>query len=112
MQEENKKDSKALPQGPRGMRMTSEKPKFNKNTFLRVLSYMKKYKWQYIIVFICIIISSLSTVASQLFIKSLIDDYISPMLLNNSNDYSPLLNALLKISGIYIFGVTFTPVNI
>ena len=80
MQEETKKDSKEVPHGPRGMRIPTENVKFNKNTFIRVLGYMKRYKWQYIIVFICIIISSLASVASQVFIKSLIDDYITPLI--------------------------------
>ena len=40
----------------------------------------KKYKFQMIIVFLCIIISVLSTVQGTLFIQNLIDDYITPML--------------------------------
>ena len=85
--------------------MDNKRPEIKKGTVKRLLSYLGNYKRILFLVFICIIISSVTGVLGSLFLKSLIDDYISPMLLNNSNDYSPLLNALLKISGIYIFGV-------
>ncbi len=104
MQEE-KKDSREVPHGPRGMRMPTEKMKFNKHTFLRVLGYMKKYKWQYAIVFVCIIISSLATVASQLFIKSLIDDYITPLIGVENPVYTNLIHFLLIMASIYLLGV-------
>ena len=99
------KESKKLPQGPRGMRVALEKPKFNKSTFLRILSYMKRYKWQYLIVFICIIISSLATVASQLFLKILIDDYITPLMGIENPVYTGLLHFLCIMGGIYLLGV-------
>ena len=85
--------------------MDNKRPEIKKGTVKRLLSYLKNYKKILFLVFICIIISSITGVLGSLFLKSLIDDYISPMLLNNSNDYNPLLMALLKISGIYLFGV-------
>ena len=86
----------------------NNKPIIKKGTIKRLLSYLKSYKKTLFLVFICIVISAISGVLGSLFLKSLIDDYISPMLLNNSSDYHPLLMALLKISGIYLFGVITT----
>ena len=86
----------------------NNKPVIKKGTIKRLLSYLKSYKKTLFLVFICIVISAISGVLGSLFLKSLIDDYISPMLLNNSSDYHPLLMALLKISGIYLFGVITT----
>ena len=86
----------------------NNKPVIKKGTIKRLLSYLKSYKKTLFLVFICIVISAISGVLGSLFLKSLIDDYISPMLLNNSSDYHPLLMALLKISGIYLFGVIST----
>ena len=40
----------------------------------------KKYKFQMIIVFVCILISVLANVQGSLFIQNLIDDYITPMI--------------------------------
>ena len=85
--------------------MDNKRPTIKKGTIKRVLSYLGNYKKTLLLVFICIIISSVTGVLGSLFLKSLIDDYISPMLINNSNDYSNLLNALIKISSIYLFGV-------
>ena len=83
----------------------NNRPQINMKTIKRLLSYLSNYKKILILVFICIIISSVTGVLGSLFLKSLIDDYISPMLLNNSSDYSGLLKALITISGVYLFGV-------
>ncbi len=73
----------------------------------RLLSYvLKEYKFLFVIVVICIFISSLSNVAGTLFLRNLIDDYITP-LLNNTGvaDFGPLLKAILTIASIYLVGV-------
>jgi len=61
-----------------------------------------------IVVFILIVISTLSSVAGSIFIKSLIDDYIEPMLLSSQANYTPLLHALIKMVMIYLVGVIST----
>ena len=51
------------------------------NVLLRLMKYtIAHYKAVSVFVLIFIIISSLATVVSSLFIKSLIDDYITPLL--------------------------------
>ena len=85
--------------------MNNKKPEIKKGTIKRLLSYLGNYKKLLILVFVCILVSSVTGVLGSLFLKSLIDDYISPMLLNNSNDYNPLLMALIKISLIYFLGI-------
>ncbi|AEY65338.1 ABC transporter ATP-binding protein [Clostridium sp. BNL1100] len=73
----------------------------------RLLSYvLKEYKFLFVIVVICIFISSLSNVAGTLFLRNLIDDYITP-LLNKAGaaDFGPLLKAILTIASIYLVGV-------
>lgn len=64
----------------------------------------KKYKFQMIIVFLCIIISVLSTVQGTLFIQNLIDDYITPMLGVKNPDFAPLLAAIGRVAFFYLFG--------
>lgn len=72
----------------------------------RLMSYIfEKYKTLYIIVFIGIIISSLAQVGSSIFMKSLIDDYITPLILATNKDFGPLFNALLMMAGIYLIGI-------
>ena len=93
-------ETKKLPnhrvQGPIG--------KFSKDTFKRVLKYLLKYKVLLIIVFICIIINSVSQVAGQLFLKKLIDDYIVPLIGIKNPVYTSLLTFLGFLAIIYIFG--------
>ena len=57
----------------------------------------KKYKFQMIIVFVCILISVLANVQGSLFIQNLIDDYITPMIQSGSRDFGPMLGAILRL---------------
>lgn len=88
------------------------KAKITKNTgktLKRLLSYiMKDYKGSFIIVIVCIIISSLVGVASSMFIGTLIDDYITPLIGSAAPDYSGLLKAIASMAVIFIFGICAT----
>lgn len=67
-----------------------------------------KYKAALVFVFICIIISALSTVAGSVFVQRLVDDYISPLLLSENPVFTGLLQALLVMGIIYLTGVVAT----
>ena len=69
---------------------------------------LKKYKIQMIIVFALIIVSVLANVQGTLFIQSLIDDYINPMLKTGSHDFTPLILAILRVAGFYLLGAAAT----
>lgn len=66
------------------------------------------YKLGCICVLILIIISSVANVYGSVFLKSLIDDYITPLLSQNVPDYSPLLGAILQLAIIYGIGILAT----
>ena len=57
-----------------------KKQQFDTKTLRRLFSYMKDYKGQLIFVMICILLSAIASAASALFLQSLIDDYIAPLL--------------------------------
>ena len=77
-------------------------PQFKKDTLKRLLGYIfKSYKLQFVVVLICIFLSSIAGVAGSLFIKVLIDDYITPLLL----EANPVFDGLLRV--IAIMGVIF-----
>ncbi len=105
------KDSKARPLGPRrpkGMR-GGPKSKNPGKTLKRLLSYIwKDYKAHCVAVAVSIVISSLAGVAGNLFLKSLIDEYIAPFLLEANPDFTPLLYALIVMAGIYYLGTLAT----
>ena len=74
--------------------------------FKRLMSYVfQKYKWHYILVIVLICVGVLASVQGTLFQKSLIDDYIKPMLLADKPDFSPLLEAMARVAGFYLIGV-------
>lgn len=79
-----------------------------KGTFKRILSYLGKYKLRLIVVFICVLVSSLAGALGSLFLQGLIDDNIIPMMKNSSIDYGPLMNVLIIMGEVYIFGVIST----
>lgn len=72
----------------------------------RILEYMlKNYLVAFLIVVICIIGSALATLRGTLFMQSLIDDYITPLLRSTNPDYSGLFQALLSVAFTYALGI-------
>ena len=92
----------------------ASKHKENKTNPMKTLKRLMKYiidgyLWQGIIVIICILISSLATVASTLFIKNLIDDYILPFISESGTaDFTKLSQALFVMAIIFLIGVVAT----
>ena len=75
-------------------------------TLSRILKYIyKNYKFRLFIVIIFILFSVITSVAGSLFTKTLIDDYIEPMLLNNNTDFSNLGKAIIYMMAIYLVGI-------
>ena len=74
-------------------------------TLKRLLGYIwKYYKIEFVIVLIAIVISSLAGVAGNLFIKNLIDDYITPLLTQSQVDFTGLKQYLIKVAVILFAG--------
>ena len=74
--------------------------------FKRLMKYVaKSYAPHLIIVAILIFVSVLANVQGTMFIQSLIDDYITPMLTTDVPDYHPLARAILRVAGFYAIGV-------
>ncbi len=88
-------------------------PKKSMKTFKRLLGLiLKRYKVHMIFVLLCIIISVLASVQGTLFIQTLFDDYISPMVeqvaAGQSADFSPLLFAIGRVAVFYLIGAAAT----
>ncbi len=72
----------------------------------RILGYVfKNYGFHCIIVLGCIFGSVLANVQGTLFTKTLIDDYIKPMIGQQSPDFGPLLQAMSRVAGFYLLGI-------
>ena len=85
----------------------STKPvrKLNVKVLKRILSYMGAYKARLIFVVICILVSAIASAGSAMFVEILIDDYISPMLLQDSPVFTGLIKALCIMAIVYVVGV-------
>jgi len=78
---------------------------FSKGTIIRLLSYIKdNYKFRAFLVLLCIVISSLVSIASSVFLRILIDDYIKPLLLTDNPVYDGLLKLILVMAFIFALG--------
>ena len=97
----NKKDGQVS-----GDRM--QKQQFDTKTLRRLLSYMKDYKGQLLFVVVCILLSAIASAASALFLQSLIDDYIAPLLTSSAPVFTQLLKMLVVIGAVYLIGVLAT----
>ena len=72
----------------------------------RILAYvMHLYKFPVIAVLCCIFISVFAQVQGTLFMKTLIDGYITPMLLEKSSDFSGLIQAITRVGVFYAIGI-------
>ena len=65
----------------------------------------EKYSIHVIVVLICVLLNTYASIQGTLFTKTLIDDYIAPMLFKSSPDFAPLLSAIIRIAIIYLLGV-------
>ncbi len=79
--------------------------KISGKTVKRLLSYTKKYRLLFAVVVISILLSAVAGVAGSMFLQVLIDNYITPMLLQSVPDFSGLISALVFMGGIYLVGI-------
>ena len=85
------------------------KPKVTKGTIetaKRLLGYVTStYKVQFILVLICILISSVASISVSLSLRFLLDDFIIPLIGKKNPDYSELYMALTVLACIFMAGV-------
>ena len=88
------------------MRRGGAKSKNPMLTLKHIFSYvLKNYKFSCLVVVIGIIVSAITTLCSTLFIRSLIDDYIAPLLEQEIPDYAPLAEGLVTLALILLLGI-------
>jgi len=88
---------------PRGMKPQVKNPG---KLFMRLMKYVfRTYKWHYLTVMALIFISVQANVQGTMFTQRLIDDYIAPLLLSNTPDFTPLLQAIGRVAVFYLVGV-------
>ena len=92
--------------GPRGMKTNVKNPG---KLFMRLMQYVfQKYKWHCLAVLIFIFVGVLANVQGTMFTKNLIDDYITPFLISDTPDFSPLARAIGRVAVFYAVGILST----
>ncbi|MFG6363548.1 ABC transporter ATP-binding protein [Schaedlerella sp.] len=92
--------------GPRGMKPQVKNPG---KLLARLMNYVfRDYKIHCIFVFIFIFLGVIANVQGTMFTKNLIDDYITPFLLTDSPDFSPLAHAIGRVAVFYGVGIVST----
>lgn len=110
--EEKKTGSAPVPKGgpgSQGMGRSRVKLENPGQIIRRLFNYVGKNYWFHlIIVFAGIIVSVLANVQGTMFTKSLIDDYIMPLMTADQPDFTPLLHRILQVACFYGIGVVST----
>lgn len=94
---------------PRGAKPTVANPG---KVFKRIIGFVaKNYLLQCIVVLVCIVLTVFSTIQGTMFTKTLIDQYIMPLMQQTVPDYTQLLHAIIRVAGFYAVGVIAAYVN-
>ena len=95
--------------GPRGPRFGGPRGKMDKGTALRLAKMVLKPYWYILlIVLVCIVVSAQASVQASLFLKTLIDDYITPLASQQHPALNGLVRAVLQMALIYAAGIVST----
>ncbi len=88
------------PMGPRGRNMPrGAKPKIEKGTLPRLLKLLlKNYKWQLLLVMLCIVVASVTTASTGIFLKNVIE-------IISDKDYNGLIKVALIMGALYTLSV-------
>ena len=79
--------------------------KVNKDVVKRLMSYIGHYKLRFVAVLICIVVNALAMVSYSLYLQTLIDSYITPLLQAATPDFAPLFRSILIMGCIYAVGI-------
>jgi len=94
------------PRGPKGQAGFQKATKEQRAVIWRLTKYvLSDYKFSILTVLMCIAITSVTTLASTLFTRTLIDDYIVPLTEAAHPEYSSLAEVLIKLGVILFVGV-------
>ncbi len=100
------------PQRPPRGTIAFNKDSFDMGVIKRLFGYLFKFKFRLIVVVLCIFISTIAGVAGSMFLQTLIDDYITPLIAATGGEVERLFGELLKaifiMGSIYLAGIIST----
>ena len=91
---------------------TKKPSRLSKNTLKtakRLLKYVTEtYKLRFVLVFVCILISSVASISVSLSLKYMLDDFIIPLIGQESPDFTRFYQALAVLGCVFLMGVLST----
>ena len=90
---------------PVKMRGDGRMAKNPKNTFFRLLSYLKRHTVVLLLVVLCIFINAYASITGSTALGKLVDNFILPMVAAGSTDFKPLLDFIITIACIFLVGI-------
>ncbi|MBQ7148857.1 MAG: ABC transporter ATP-binding protein [Pseudobutyrivibrio sp.] len=101
-----------MPRGPQPgqvPKLTAEQKAKRRGVLGRLIKYVgQRYKFQLLIVIVCIFLAVISNARGTAFMQELIDAYIIPMIESGSTDFGPLASALVQLIAFYAVGILAT----
>ena len=92
-------------------KFSQRKPGMDKaapGTTKRIFGYIFHYKWRVAVVVLCILLGAVAQAGSSLFLQSLIDSYILPLVGEKNPNWGPLIQALVLMGSLYATGIFAT----
>ena len=97
------------PGGPRGGGRPMQKPKNAAATIGRIFKYLSKFKWYLLVVTVAIIFSALASVIGTSYMKTIIDDYLEPMVQSYSDELMVgFMRTLVTMGIVYLTCTIYT----
>ena len=98
-----------MPPTPRGMSAAMPKSENAGKTLKRIVGYLMQFKFRLLLVLLCIIMSAYASAKSSLFLKTLIDDYVTPMVEHYTSELmAGLIRSILMLAVVFLVGVLCT----
>lgn len=82
-----------------------QKPKNAKHTIKRIIGYMGRFKALWLVVLLCVLVSSLSGVVGSYLIKPALNNYIIPMIGSSNPDFTGFARLLVGVLAMFLMGV-------
>ena len=104
------KQAAPMPKGrpPKGARVPM---KMDKTTMKRLLGYLKPFRVQLAVVVICTLLTTGASVMSNLFLQTLVNDYVLPLVGDPSIGFGGLFKALCVMAGLFLLGAVSALIN-
>ena len=83
-------------------------PRFKPGTIKRLLKYMAEYRVRLVLVIVCIIASAAASASVSVFLQTLIDDHVLPLLGQANPDFSGLISVLVVMGLVFAAGILLT----